>query len=105
MQKLSLFNENWDNVAKVPYLTGKDGLNTFISYDDLQSIELKAQFIVEKQLRGAIIWEITGDYIETFPGSGQVSGTPLVSKLVSLSVKLIFEVVSGTWLIHTNIFI
>ena len=81
LQKLSLFNENWDNVAKVPYLTGKDGLNTFISYDDLQSIELKAQFIVEKQLRGAIIWEITGDYIETFPGSGQVSGTPLVSKL------------------------
>ena len=81
LQKLSLFNENWDNVAKVPYLTGKDGLNTFVSYDDLQSIELKAQFIVEKQLRGAIIWEITGDYVETFPGSGQISGTPLVSKL------------------------
>lgn len=81
LQNLSLFNENWDHIAKVPYLTGKNGLNTFVSYDNLQSIELKAQFIVEKQLRGAIIWEITGDYIETFPGSGQIMGTPLVSKL------------------------
>ena len=81
MQNLNSFTENWDNVAKVPYLTGNNGLNTFVSYDNEASVELKAQFIVEKELRGAIIWEITGDYIETFPGSGQILGTPLVSKI------------------------
>lgn len=78
---LGQFNEHWDNQAKVPYLTGKNGLNTFVSYDNEQSIGLKAEFIVEKDLRGAIIWEITGDYIETFSGSGIISGTPLADTI------------------------
>jgi chitinase len=78
---MSLFADNWDATAKVPYLTGLNGLNTFVSYDNEQSIELKAQYIVEENLRGAIIWEITGDYIETSPGSGVILGTPLVDKL------------------------
>ena len=79
--KSSQFDEHWDDTAKVPYMTGKTGLNTFLSYDNEASIEAKAQFIVENELRGAIIWEITGDYIETSPGSGIVSATPLASKL------------------------
>lgn len=45
------------------------------------SIRLKAEFIVEYDLRGAIIWEITGDYLETSPESGVIEGTPLVSQL------------------------
>lgn len=81
LQNASLFTDNWDATAKVPYLTGNNGLNTFVSYDNEQSIELKAQHIVEQNLRGAIIWEITGDYIETSPGSGIILGTPLVDKL------------------------
>lgn len=81
LSKLNLFNELWDNTAKVPYLTGKNGLNTFLSYDNEASIELKAQHIVEQDLRGAIIWEITGDYIETAEGSGLIAHTPLVNKL------------------------
>ena len=75
------FNEHWDDQAKVPYLTGKNGLNTFVSYDNEQSIGLKAEFIIENNLRGAIIWEITGDYVETFAGSGVISGTPLADTL------------------------
>lgn len=81
LQSMSMFTENWDASAEVPYLTGNGGLNTFVSYDNEQSIELKAQHIVEQNLRGAIIWEITGDYIETSPGSGVILGTPLVDKL------------------------
>lgn len=77
----SQFDEHWDNTAKVPYMTGNSGLNTFLSYDNEASIEQKAQFIVENELRGAIIWEITGDYIETSPGSGIISATPLATKL------------------------
>lgn len=81
IDRLHLFDEHWDNEAKVPYLTGKNGLNTFVSFDDVTSITQKAQFIVEKNLRGAIIWEITGDYLETTPGSGVIHSTPLVNAL------------------------
>lgn len=57
----SFFDTWWDNQAQVPYLTGRNGLNTFVSYDDKQSIARKAQYINDHNLRGAIIWEITGD--------------------------------------------
>ncbi len=76
-----LFDHHWDSLAMVPYLTGKNGLNTFVSYDDANSVALKAQYIVDQDLRGAIIWEITGDYIETSPGSGVIAGTPLADTL------------------------
>lgn len=76
-----LFTRHWDNTAKVPYLLGNNGLNTFLSYDDEESVGLKAQYVIEKNLKGAIIWEITGDYIETAPGSGIISHTPLVDSI------------------------
>lgn len=78
---MSLFTDNWDSLAQVPYLTGDGSLNTFVSYDNERSIGLKAEYIVDNNLRGAIIWEITGDYMETFPGSGILAGTPLVDTL------------------------
>ncbi len=76
----SQFTEHWDATAKVPYMLGTNS-NTFLSYDNEQSIELKSQMVVEENLRGAIIWEITGDYLETSPGSGIIAGTPLVDKI------------------------
>jgi chitinase len=81
LESMSLFTFNWDSNAEVPYLTGDNGLNTFVSYDDEQSIALKAQYVVNNQLAGVIIWEITGDYIETAPGSGIIAGTPLADTL------------------------
>jgi GH18 family chitinase len=77
----ALFDRYWDAAAEVPYLIGKNGLNTFLSYDDEESIALKADFIVQHNLQGAIIWEITGDYLETTPGSGIIAATPLVDTL------------------------
>jgi chitinase len=35
--------------------------STFISYDDEQSIGLKAQFIKNRALGGAMIWELSQD--------------------------------------------
>lgn len=75
------FTEHWDTTAQVPYLLGKPGLNTFVSYDNTESIRAKSRFAVDKGLRGAIIWEITGDYIETAPGSGVIASTPLVDAI------------------------
>jgi len=74
------FEEYWDDVAKVPYLIGNNS-NSFVSFDNEESIRKKAEYTVDFNLRGCIIWEITGDYIETLPGSGIVASTPLVSAL------------------------
>lgn len=80
VQNMAQFTEHWDNQAQVPYLIG-NSIPTFVSFDNPESVELKAQHIVDKGLRGAIIWEITGDYLETSPGSGQIASTPLADKI------------------------
>lgn len=84
VSKMPLFNQYWDNTAKVPYLLGKPTLSaagTFVSFDNKISIGEKAQFVKNNNARGVIIWELTGDYIETFPGSGIVGSTPLIDTL------------------------
>lgn len=80
----NLFTRLWDADAKVPYLVGNGSLQTFVSFDDQESIGLKANYMKSKNLRGAIIWEITGDYVETTIGSGIIGGTPLVDTLKSV---------------------
>lgn len=80
LQYQGQFVRHWDPVAKVPYLSGITN-GTFVSYDDEQSIALKAHYIVRQRALGAIIWEVTGDYVETAPGSGVIAGTPLVTAI------------------------
>ncbi len=77
----NLFTRHWDANAQVPYLLGNGALHTFVSFDDKESIALKANYVKNKNLRGVIIWEITGDYMETSPGSGVIAGTPLLDTL------------------------
>ena len=77
----NLFDEYWDDVAKVPYALGKNGLNTFLSFDNERSIAEKAKYVIDHDLSGVIIWEITGDYLETSPGSGVIGSTPLADTL------------------------
>lgn len=84
MKNIHLFNDHWDSKAQVPYLFGKPATaaaGTFVSYDNPASIALKAQYVVDKKAGGVIIWEITGDYMETAPGSGIIAGTPLLDTL------------------------
>ena len=50
----------WDSEAQVPYLYDPVS-KLWISYDDAQSIKVKADFIKAKGLGGAMIWEISGD--------------------------------------------
>jgi GH18 family chitinase len=80
LNKKEHFNEHWDDAAKVPYLTGKDSLNTFLSYDNERSIALKAQYIVDKKLKGAILWDLTGDYIQN---ADSTISTPLLDSLIT----------------------
>ncbi len=78
--KMTNFDEHWDSISRVPYLTGKIS-NSFVSFDNEQSITEKAAFIVSKQLKGAIIWEISGDYIESTSAPGTIASTPLTDAM------------------------
>ena len=56
----SKYTRRWDSASKVPYLV--DGSGTMvISYDDAESLALKADFIKEKGLLGAMYWSIEAD--------------------------------------------
>lgn len=78
--KMNQFTRYWDDQVKCPYLLG-NSINTFVTYDDPQSLRYKAQYVKDHNAKGIIIWEITGDYIETAPGSGIISGTPLLDTI------------------------
>jgi len=78
--KINQFTQYWDSQAQVPYLVG-NSINTFVSYDNKQSVAKKAEYVINNNARGVIIWELTGDYIETSLGSGVIASTPLVDTL------------------------
>ncbi|MGB0525767.1 MAG: glycosyl hydrolase family 18 protein [Flammeovirgaceae bacterium] len=66
------WTKHWDDEAKVPYLTnGK----FFLSYDDEQSIGLKSQYVVDKQMAGVLVWTVYGDL--EFGGTVTNFGTKL----------------------------
>ncbi len=84
MANMSKFNYYWDNTAQVPYLLGKasgPASGTFVSYDDKRSIGLKAAYVKSKGARGVIVWDVSHDLMETFPGSGIPGGNPLADTL------------------------
>ncbi len=54
------FKRHWHAEAKVPWLYSKDR-ETFISYDDPESIKHKAAFVREKKLGGMMCWELSAD--------------------------------------------
>ena len=50
----------WDDMAKVPYLVDEKG-NMVLTYDDEVSVGLKADYIKQKNLLGAMYWNIEAD--------------------------------------------
>lgn len=52
--------ECWDEEAKVPYITDKDG-NFVLSYDNARSIGLKCDYILSQGLFGGMFWDDAGD--------------------------------------------
>ena len=56
------FTRYWDDRAKAPYLVNTEW-KTVVSYDDEESVRYKAQYVVDENACGLIIWEITGDYM------------------------------------------
>ena len=54
------YTDRWDDNAKVPYLTDASG-TMVLSYDNETSIGLKADYVIQKGLKGAMFWEVQGD--------------------------------------------
>ncbi|MDR0270447.1 glycosyl hydrolase family 18 protein [Paenibacillus sp.] len=52
------FDRYWDDVAKAPYLFNG---NTFLSYDDPESLSEKAKYVLDHKLGGAMFWEYSQD--------------------------------------------
>ncbi|PSU35760.1 glycosyl hydrolase family 18 protein [Photobacterium lutimaris] len=88
----------WDANAEVPYaVKGK----YFLSYDDVPSIERKAQYIVDNQLGGVIVWQVHGDI--KCEGSFVNYGSKLkqCTNLSSPLAEAIDKVFSGNGIVNT----
>ncbi len=86
------WTRQWDDQAKVPYMTNG---NYFLSYDDEESIGIKAQFINDNNLAGTIVWTVYGDL--ELSGSYQSFGTKLKrwSNVKSPLINKMNEVFAG----------
>ena len=56
----SKYSVRWDNTAQVPYLVNTVG-TMVLSYDDETSVGLKADYVKQKGLKGAMYWNIEAD--------------------------------------------
>jgi len=89
MKKMDQFTYYWDDQVKCPYLLG-NSINTFVTFDNPESVAYKANYVKDNNAKGIIIWEITGDYMETSPGSGVIAGTPLID-----TIHMVFDEVTS----------
>ncbi|XP_012275650.1 chitinase-3-like protein 1 [Orussus abietinus] len=55
---LPSWTSQWDEEQQVPYAYSGD---QWVGYDNVRSIELKAKFVLEKNLGGAMLWSIDTD--------------------------------------------
>ena len=60
ISKATGFERHWDATAQAPFLWNAER-RTFVSYDDPQSLRIKAQFVREHGLGGIMYWEHSHD--------------------------------------------
>lgn len=59
----TLYRECWDEVARVPYITDTSGRIVF-TYDNVESIAEKCQYVLERSYHGAMYWQAGADNAE-----------------------------------------
>ncbi|KAI8324977.1 glycoside hydrolase [Martensiomyces pterosporus] len=55
------WQRNWDSTTETPWLLHNDS-QTYIGYDDLDSLAIKANHIITSGLVGAMVWMVNYDY-------------------------------------------
>jgi chitinase len=69
------FRRHWEPDAGVPWLYHPES-EIWITYDDAESIGLKAELVVEQGLGGIMIWELSGDDGSLLPVISRRLGLP-----------------------------
>jgi chitinase len=54
------YTRYWDGASSVPYLYNADK-QTFVSYEDPQSLALKCKYVLDHHLAGVMFWDYAGD--------------------------------------------
>ena len=54
------YTEQWNDTAKVPYLVNNEG-TLVLGFDNVRSLTIKCEYILEKGLLGGMYWEYAGD--------------------------------------------
>lgn len=55
------YARNYDSVAIAPWLWNAEK-KVFLSTEDKQSIDVKADYVIDKEIGGIMFWELAGDY-------------------------------------------
>lgn len=78
-EKMDLFDRYWDSKTQAPYLMSKKE-STLVSFDNEESVGLKAEYILDNNGAGIIIWPLMGDWLEG-------ENTPLVDAIYKVFHK------------------
>ncbi|MCR9421079.1 chitinase C-terminal domain-containing protein [Vibrio sp. RM-69-4] len=60
-QLVGLYQRHYDSVAVAPWLWNADK-GVFLSTEDKESINTKADYVIDKEIGGIMFWELAGDY-------------------------------------------
>ncbi|MCC3356339.1 glycosyl hydrolase family 18 protein [Bacillus sp. REN16] len=78
----------WDEGTQTPYLFNAEQ-SIFITYDDPESLQIKANYIRERGLGGAMIWEISQDHgIDLLDSLYQVLKDPIQIDLDTVNISI-----------------
>ncbi|MBB6714959.1 glycosyl hydrolase family 18 protein [Clostridium gasigenes] len=68
------YKRYFDDVSKVPYIWNENK-KVFLSFEDEESMKYKADYIVDKNLGGVLIWDIQGDFKQLQDGTYAMGDT------------------------------
>ncbi len=80
MKKNSNYKRYWDDVGKVPHIWNASN-NTFLTFEDEESIQERINYVNSKNLGGVLIWVMHGDYDYDEAKGEYVIGDTLTTKL------------------------
>ncbi|NOI70240.1 chitinase C-terminal domain-containing protein [Vibrio owensii] len=55
------YTRHYDDVAVAPWLWNAEK-SVFLSTEDIASVEVKADYVIDKEIGGIMFWELAGDY-------------------------------------------
>jgi chitinase len=76
-----------DATTQSYYRISTTATKVFLSYEPTLAAAKKANYIINNNLRGAMVWELTQDYIETSSGSGIISKRPLIDTINTIFIN------------------